>query len=135
MSLVPWSSGDLADVRDLVLERVRGLLREGEDLEVRGCSSRDSVDASFVLQGGAGGERVCLEARVDLGETGLAEPAARDLALDALDLVLLNWLEGGREERFPGVFEARELSGHVVHVCAERTFPALDAQADALLRG
>jgi hypothetical protein len=82
-----------------------------------------------------GGARLELEAKVDLGRTRLSAGAARDLALDALDLMLLEYLDSGRAARYSGVFEARELRGEPLLLRAERTFPSLDAQADALLKG
>ena len=114
-------------------ERLAGRLHASERLTVDGSSSAQAVRAVFVLEGGEAGERVELESRVELAGTALTEDRARGLALDALDEVLLGWLEGGREQRFSGVFEHRELRGQRVSVRAERTFPSLDAAANALL--
>ena len=130
-----WDADEVGDVEQLMAERLSDLLAPGERLTVSGSSSPAEVVARFVLTGGAGGERLELEARVEPEKAGLDERTSRDLALDALDLLLLGWLEGGRQERFSGVFEERELRGKAVSVRAERTFASLEAQADALLRG
>ncbi|MBI5549255.1 MAG: hypothetical protein HY901_35670 [Deltaproteobacteria bacterium] len=131
----PWDTADLADVEEAMSERLDGLLAEAERLVVSGASSDLEVHARFLLEGGPDGERLELEARVELGRAGLTEGAARDLALDALDSVLLDHLESGRAARFSGVFEERELRGKPVAVRVERTVPALEAQADLLLGG
>lgn len=130
-----WAAADLEDVREVLLDRVAGLLRPGERLEVDGEGSAAKVHARVVLEGGAAGERVEVESEVELGPTGPDGEGARDLALDALDLVLLEYLESGRSLRLSGAWERRELRGQAVRLRAERTFPALDAQADALLGG
>ncbi|MGC4113346.1 MAG: hypothetical protein QM765_01450 [Myxococcales bacterium] len=72
---------------------------------------------------------------MDLAATRLDAEAGRDLALDALDALLLDYLQSERSTRYPGVFEGRELRGKTLLVRAERTFPELDAAADALLAG
>jgi hypothetical protein len=93
------------------------------------------VEARLVLEGGEKGDRVELEARVSLTREKLGMEEARDLALDALDLILLEYLDSDRTVRFTGTFQPRELRGRSLLVRAERTFPSLEAQADALLRG
>jgi len=133
--LVAWDASVLADVRELLAERVGGLLAQGEALEVEGESSADQVRARFLLSGSPKGDRLELEAKVDLAAAGLDAEGGRDLALDALDAILLDYLESERSTRYSGVFEARELGGKPLLVRAERTYPALDAAADALLSG
>lgn len=130
-----WEREALAALEATMAERLEGLIAPGERLSTFGESSAEEVRARFVLEGGASGERVQLESRVELSRMGAGEPEARELAIDALDLVLLEYLESGRAVRFAGVFEERELRGRPVAVRAERTFPELDAQADALLKG
>jgi hypothetical protein len=129
----PWDPSEVADVQEAMAERMGGLLEPGERIAVTGESSSGEVRARFVIEGGARGERVELEARVDLVRVRLDETEARDLALDALDLLLGAALESERALRFSGVFEERELRGKPVAVRGERTFPDLEAQADALL--
>jgi hypothetical protein len=133
--LEPWDPAELADVREVLADRVRDLLAPGEALDLEGRSSSDEVHVRFVLSGSPKGDRLELEARVDLSATKVSEGEGRDLALDSLDAVLLDYLESDRSTRYPGVFEARELRGKSLLVRAERTFPALDAAADALLAG
>lgn len=128
-----WDAEELAEIQDAMSERLAPYLHPGERLAVEGTSAKDQVWARFVLAPGPRGERVELEARVALDLTRVAEEAARDRVLDALDIVLLEYLDSGREQRFSGVFERRELDETAVEVRAERTFPDLDAQADALL--
>jgi hypothetical protein len=128
-----WGPGELRAIEEAMAERLRGLLSPGERLAISGASSADEVLARFVLEGGTGGERVQLEARVDPAALRVSLERARDLVLDSLDLSLLEYLDCGRAVRFAGVWQQRELRGQSVAVRAERTFPALEAQADALL--
>ena len=129
----PWTAEELSQVEDALADRVAGMLAPGEKLFVEGRSSEEEMNARIVLSGSDKGDRLELEARVEMAGAGLSEDEARDLALDSLDLVLLEYLESERSARFSGVFEERELRGHVVTVRAERTYPALEAAADALL--
>lgn len=135
MTLEPWDPKELSDIQEVLADRVSRLLAPGEKLSIDGRSSGDEVRARFVLQGSPKGDRLELEAKVDLAQTKLSADEGRDLALDALDAILLDYLESERSTRYSGVFEARELRGKPLLVRAERTFPALDAAADALLAG
>lgn len=131
--LEPWDPKELSDVQEILADRVAGLLAPGEKLSITGSSSAEEVHARFVLDGSPKGDRLELEAKVDLATAGLGPDEGRDLALDALDAILLDYLQSERGTRYSGVFEARELRGKPVLVRAERTFPALEAAADALL--
>jgi len=130
-----WDDALVADVEALMQERLAGLLSAGERLAVRGESSAQEERARFELAPGPQGEKVVLESRVEKAGAQLGADEARDLALDALDLVLLEYLESGRSLRFSGVEEPRELRGEPVAVRGERTFPALEEAADRLLDG
>lgn len=125
-----WGRDFSEAVEAALAERLAGQLEPGEALRVEGETGED-VRASFVLQGSRGGARLELEARVPIGPDG--SRAAEATALDALDLLLLEHLESGRNLRGSGVFEARELGGRAVQVRIERTFPELEAAADRLL--
>jgi hypothetical protein len=130
-----WAPEDSRDVEQAMGERLSGMLDPGERLSVFGESFPSEVHARFTVEGGPRGEKLELESRVDLDKAGVAEPEGRDLALDALDLTLFEWLESERRMPLSGAFEERELSGKPVRVRAERTFPGLEARADALLKG
>lgn len=129
-----WSIRERRLIEEAMVERLEGALEPGEALTVEGESGPDSVRARFVLAGGTDKARLELEASVDPREAKLSPDDARDLVLDALDLILLEYLESERAIRFSGVEEARELRGVTLLVRAERTFPELEAQADALLK-
>lgn len=128
-----WSREECVEIEAVVAERLEGMLEPGERLEIAGESGPESVLARLELTGVQAGARLGLEARVDFARSGLDPEAARFLALDALDLLLLEWLDSDRTVRFSGVWEERELEGKPISIRAERSFPELDAQADALL--
>ncbi|MGI5865096.1 MAG: hypothetical protein ACOX6T_24000 [Myxococcales bacterium] len=130
-----WAEEDRKAVEQVIAERLEEHLEPGERVSVEGETRADAVEAKLVLSGSASGARVVIEARVELEKTGLDAEAARYLALDAVDLVLLEYLDSQRRIRFSGVWEERELEGKTLSVRAERTFPDLEAQADALLKG
>jgi hypothetical protein len=124
-----WEREFCGAVEVALAERLSGRLEPGERVRVWGESGED-VRATLILEGGGSGDRLVLEVRVPVaGKSDLA----RDVALDALDLLLLEHLESGRDLHYPGVWEGRELCGRALQVRAERTFPELDARADALL--
>ena len=125
-----WDRDFCEAVEQALDQRLSGQLSPGERVRVSGESGED-LSATFTLDGGASGERLVLSSRVPVGKAGLDE--ARDSALDALDLLLLEYLESGRSLRFSGVWEPRELRGLAIEVRAERTFPDLEEQAAALL--
>lgn len=133
MAAKPWSVQERKLIEAAMAERLEGALEPGEALTVDGSSDPSEVRARFVLAGGRSKARLELDARVELAATGLSAEDARDLALDALDLILLEYLESDRAVRYSGVEEERELNGVPVFVRAERSFPELEAQADALL--
>ncbi len=128
-----WSEGECADLEELLEERLQGMLEPGERVRVSGETGGQEVQARFVLEGGRTGARLELESRVELGGKVKSLERARDLAVDALDLVLLEYLESERSIRYSGAWQQRELQGAAVAVRVERTFPGLEAQADALL--
>ncbi|MFN7134723.1 MAG: hypothetical protein ACK4N5_21770 [Myxococcales bacterium] len=129
-----WDVGERRLIEAAMAERLEGMLRAGETLKVDGETEPTSTTARFVLEGGPDGARLELIARVDHFRARTRGDGARDLAIDALDLVLLEYLESGRQLKLSGVEEERELAGRPLFVRAERTFPGLDAQADALLQ-
>jgi hypothetical protein len=133
MSDARWSAEERRLVEAALAKRARPWLSQGETVTARGGVSRGVVEARLVLEGGADGARVEIEARVELEPAKLSAGDARDVTVDALDLLLLEYLESGRQLRFSGVYEERELHGKPLVIRAERTFPGLDAQADALL--
>jgi len=127
-----WTAAEREAIEEALADQIGEALLPEERLSVEGASSAAEVTTRWTLEGGR--ERLVLEARVDPKETGLDLEQARDLAIDALDLLLLEWLESGRRTRFSGVFELRELQGRSLWVRVERTFPDLEAQAAALLQ-
>ncbi len=133
MAGTPWPRQERQLIEAAMAERLEGALEPGESLSVEGESGPESVQARFVLAGGPSKARLLLEARVDLRAARLPADDARDVALDALDLILLEYLESERSLRFSGVEEERELNGVTVFVRADRSFPELEARADALL--
>jgi hypothetical protein len=135
MSAGEWSTEEREGIEAALAERLAGRLGPAEHVSAWGASSSTQVEARLVLEGGEKGDRVELEARVSLTREKLGMEEARDLALDALDLILLEYLDSDRTVRFTGTFQPRELRGRSLLVRAERTFPSLEAQADALLRG
>jgi hypothetical protein len=125
-----WDREFCGVVEQALEQRLSGQLSPGERVRVTG-ESGDDLCATFTIEGGSSGERLLLASRAPVGKAGFDE--ARDLILDALDLILLEYLESGRSVRFSGVWEARELRGRTVQFKGERTFPDLDARASALL--
>ena len=128
-----WTDEARRPIEQVFIERLEEQLEPGERLTIEGEDRPEEIEARLVLQGGKDGARVVIEARVSLSEAGLEADAARYLALDAVDLVLLEYLDSGRSTRFAGVWEGRELEQKPVSVRAERTFPDLEEQADTLL--
>jgi hypothetical protein len=124
-----WDRSECEALERAMAQRLEGQLAPGEKVEVAGRTG-DDVQASFTLKGGPEGERLVLEAKVAVQASA---EQARELALDALDLVLLEYLESGRRLRFSGVWEGRDLRGRPLQLRGERTYPDLDAQADKLL--
>ena len=130
-----WKKAECEAIEQALAKRLEEHLESGEQLEVSGGSAPDHVWARWILAGGVRGDRLELEAKVELIPKVRTEEQARDLALDALDLTVLEYFESERSLRYSGVFEERELRGKPVQVRVERTFPDLEAQADALLKG
>jgi hypothetical protein len=131
--MAAWESTEIEAIEELMAERTEGLLRPGERLAVSGRTEPGEVFARFSLEGMPAGERFELESKVARAQ--VPDPdRARDLAIDALDLLLLEYLEAERGLRYSGVWEQRELQGLPVSVRVERTNPQLDAQADELLK-
>ncbi len=125
-----WERDFCEAVEAALAERLEGRLSPGEGVSVQGESGED-VRALITLRGGPSGAQFELEARVSVGPDGAK--AAQEAALDALDLLLLEYLDAGRVWRTSGIFESRELAGRALQVRLERTFPELDAQANRLL--
>jgi hypothetical protein len=132
--MAEWNREELQAIEEALLERYAGEISSPERLSVLGWSSNNEVRAVFVLEGNPSGERVEYEAKVDINKSKTSVESARYLVLDALDLMLLEYLESERGIRYSGVFEERDLSGKTVSIRAERTYPALDAQADEWLK-
>lgn len=118
-------------VAEALAERFGEELARGERLSFDGGEEARLTWVRIVLEGGPDGARFDVQARVSHDHA--SGERARNMALDAADLVLQEILAAGRSQRLPGVFEGRELGGVPVEVCAERTFPALDSLADEIL--
>lgn len=111
-------------------ERWADELDEGESFEV----SIDVTDAEarvvLSLVGTDASIRHEFQVRTPVGSRG--SEGARDLALDAADAVLGEWLEDGRP-RLAGLEVERDYQGSPVWVHARRVAPRLEAEADRLL--
>jgi hypothetical protein len=118
-------------VTEALLERFGEEFAQGERLTFDGGEEARLTWVRIVLEGGPDGARFDVQARVSHDDA--SGTRAREVALDAADLVLQEILASGRSLRLPGVFEGRELGGVPVEVCAERTFPALESLADKIL--
>lgn len=125
--MAEWGRWECEELEELLRERLEGELADGEELQVDGVEEGGQLEVRFQLRGGAGGEQVTLAARVKAGSD------AKALAIDALDLLLLEYLEGGRHAIWPEAWQQRELRGKSVEIRGERRVPDLEAQADALL--
>ena len=128
-----WSQAECGEIEAAIAERLDGMLEPGERVAVSGTSDEKQVEARLELAGSQSGLRLVLQARIELGRARVDAQSAGYVALDALDSILLDWLDSGRSQRFSGVWEEREFEQTPISILAERTFPDLEAQADALL--
>lgn len=122
------------DAASLLGARHRDHLAEGETFTVDGETGPDGVEVVLVLEAPGGADRAETTCRVDVPAGAPDEDAALDRALDAADAFLGSWLEGGRAERHPGDFGEYDYEGATVHLRFHRSRPALDAEADRILR-
>lgn len=114
-------------------DRHRELLRPGERFALTGKEEKHWVGALLALEGGAEGTRLELELRVEPKALGVDPDTAMHLCLDGLDLVLGEWLESGRSERFDSAWETRDLEGREMAFRGRLRRPALEAEASRLL--
>lgn len=136
-----WPEEELRTIETIVAERIEahvGALRPGEGVRCEGETREDETRASLALSGLAGGAQLTFEVRVDRRpgdgrRGGLDEEAAQSLVLDALDSLVFEWIESGGALRLHGGWQARRFQGRELTVRAERRFPDLEAQADAIL--
>jgi hypothetical protein len=131
--MTAWSGQDCAEIEQVFAERLGGSLEPGERVRISGENGDDETLARLILEGSGKGERVTIEAVVRPSKAKLDLEAARYLALDAVDLLLLEYLDSGRSERPSGIWEERELEGRPLKARVARTFPSIDAKADEML--
>lgn len=136
-----WPEEELRTIEAIVAERIEaplGVLRPGEGVRCEGETREDETWASLSLSGLSGGARLTFEVRLDRRQNDrrqgeLDEEAAQCLVLDALDSLVFEWIESGGTARLHGGWQARRFQGRELAVRAERRFPELEAQADAIL--
>lgn len=131
-----WLEDERRDIEETVASRLEdhlGRLCPGQDIQVFGETLPDEVRASLLLCGLEGGAHFTCEARFDRTTVELDDASCQYVVLDALDALIFDWIESGRTGRFHGGWQERRCQGYRVSVRAEKTFPELDAQADALL--
>lgn len=111
-------------------ERWEEFLREGESFAAAIESENEETRVVLALVDPDGATRhefvVVAPQRVGGGRD------AAELALDAADALMGEWLEDGRP-RLPGVPALREYEGTPVQVTARLVHPRLQAEADRLL--
>jgi hypothetical protein len=111
-------------------ERWEEFLREGESFLAEVDSEGEKARAMLALVDADGATRHEFEVLAPLRVGGGRD--ARELALDAADALLGEWLEDGRP-RLPGIAAPREFDGTPVQVTARLVHPRLQAEADRLL--
>jgi len=113
-------------------ERWAEYLREGESFEAEIDAEGKEARVLLAVVDADGSTRHEFEvvAAQRVGGGG----GALDVALDAADALVGEWLEDGRP-RLPGVSVAREYEGTPVQVTARLVLPRLQAEADRLLDG
>lgn len=127
-------SADLcASVAEALEVRYGQWMRGGERAGATGRIEAGQVEVTLFVEAESGSARWEVCVRVARGTR--SEEEALDLALDAADAALGEWLEGGREERPPPIFEEARFRGETVGLRRRRTSPRLEAEADAILQG
>ncbi|RMG10644.1 MAG: hypothetical protein D6729_19235 [Deltaproteobacteria bacterium] len=125
---------DLArQAASLLLERHRAHLDPADRFEVTGELGRAWVEVVLAFGDPKGRARTEVTVRVTIPEGAPDPKAALDLAFDAGDAYLGQWLEEGRPQQ-PIDFEEARYEGRPVHVRLRRRRPALEAEAERLLR-
>ena len=116
----------------LLAERHGPHLRSGERFWVDGVLEKDGVEVELALGDPEGRDRTEVTVRVRIPEGATDLQAALDLAFDAGDAYLGQWLEEGRPH-VPIDFQPATFEGKAVEVRLLRRRPALEEEADRLL--
>jgi hypothetical protein len=117
-------------IASALAERWEEFLRPGESFLAEVDTEGERARAMLALVDADGATRYEFEVLAPLQVGGGRD--ARELALDAADALLGEWLEDERP-RLPGVADAREFDGTPVQVTARLVHPRLQAEADRLL--
>jgi len=128
-----------AEVPQILSMRYQEWLAVGERAGVEGSlwgeeesgSAKAFVELTVYVDNPARGSRH--EATVRLPREGLSERAAIELALDAADAALGEWLEEGRESRHRDLFEEASFDGLSLLLRLRLRHPALEEQAEAII--
>ncbi len=124
---------------DLLQERYGHALEPGESFVVRGslfageAEVRIEIEKSDPLER-VGPELIEVAAKVGVPEGARDADEALGVALDASDAFMGEWLEAGREERHSIDFVDHYYRGRPVSIRMRRSRPALEAEAERILR-
>ncbi|MDR0965676.1 MAG: hypothetical protein LBM75_04115 [Myxococcales bacterium] len=130
-----WSEEARREIEAAIADRLEDHL-SGVTVAVTGESLPGELRAGITLRGLERGAQLAVEARLDrtaAGNEALDEDDAQCLLLDAIDELIFEWIASGQTLRFHGGWRACTFQGHDLSLRAEKTFPELDAAADALL--
>ena len=131
-----WDAEELADVEELIRERMAHLLPESCGAAFEGETLPLQSRASMRFSPLSGGAVLTIEAAIDRKAECVNEEDAKYLLMDALDNLAFDWFEAlkdGEEERVHGGWQKWAFQGHELDVRLEKNFPHLEAMADDLL--
>ncbi len=113
-----------------LLERWEEFLHEGEAFEAKVDTEGKETSVTLAVVDADGARRYEFEVKAPQRVGGGA--GAVDVALDAADALVGEWLEDGRP-RLSGMTAAREYEGTPVQVTTRMVLPRLESEADRLL--
>ena len=128
---VPFTSQEKRQVIELLRQRHGANLDAREKFTVDGHLSHGNAWAQIKLADPDEDRVVRLEARIDIVENDIQNPTdARDLILDFLDEVLVEYFEKGRDLRFDLEWKVYERDGHELEFCGSDRNLKLEKMAD-----
>lgn len=130
----PLQPGQADAIAELLEERWGESLHPDEGFRVDASQVGERIFLSFVLESPPRGESLTLEAQLDL--RSYSDPAAAiDHGMDALDALLGEYLEAGRELFFPVEWVRADFQGKELAYRGKLTRHRLEQEADRLLDG
>lgn len=117
----------------LLQRRLKEWLEPGENVTVSGEQGDEGAEVVVTLELPGGHRRTETGVRVAVPGGASTPEAALDLAFDAADAFLGQWLEEGRETRHPIEWVELTFDDRPVQVRQRITRPIVEAEADRLL--